>query len=567
MDRRVDRPRSPVAAVVAAAAGLAVVVAGTARADNQPPPAPVLTLPGPGGVVGQNRPPMVLEAVLDPDGDPVTYGWELATDATFTVVEDQGGGAAVAGAVHALFEPVATLGEDTRHCWRAWAEDGQVRGPDGVACFLVSTTNDPPTAPVPLGPDDGAVLAATDVVLGWAAAADPEGAALAYEVELSTAGSWLWPYPTRELTVAIRGAFAEGNRYQWRVRAIDPGGASSPFSAPRGFTLALTPPVVEVGGEGCAAAGRAGDRAGLAMVALLGLGLGLGRRRRGVMSGSRTRRAPRPSAVAVIAAAAALLAGPRVAAAGANHPPGAPAIVSPAGGGVVGSRRPPLVVRTAVDPDGDPLTYDWAVATDDTFAIIVDQGSGAVAQTATYALFELAAALAEDGRRCWRARARDGQAAGAYAVACFVPSAVDQPPTAPVPLRPVGDERVTTTTPVLSWSASVDPDGEPVTYDVEIADGSGVVVASAVGVPGTVAAPGCDLINGAPYAWRVRARDAAGVAGAYSAAATFVVSPPVEECVDPIGRESCRVAGEPTGGALLVLAIVGIAGRRSRRRR
>src|SRR5262249_5394255 len=56
----------------------------------------------------------------------------------------------------------------------------------------------------------------------------------------------------------------------------------------------------------------------------------------------------------------------------ANDPPGAPVLLDPVDGRIVTTATPPLLLRNAVDPDGDPLTYDF---------VVTDASSNPVQQT------------------------------------------------------------------------------------------------------------------------------------------------------------------------------------------
>lgn len=289
------------------------------------------------------------------------------------------------------------------------------------------------------------------------------------------------------------------------------------------------------------------------------------------MSRARTvvRTVPRTARVAIIATVAAL----RLAATAGDaraQPPTVPELVAPLPGSVVDVLRPVLIARDAVDPESDPLVYDWSLALDSTFANIVDGGVGQPADGSGQVRFVLASDLVEDRRYCWRVRADDGQQSSAYAAACFVVSTRNDPPSVPVPLSPSDQQGATTTTPVFSWSPSTDPEDDAISYDIEVADERGDAVGSVGGVLGTVAAIAAKLTNGATYTWRVRAIDAAGAASAFSPPATFTVSAPLDDPEVTVSDGGCVASRAPAGGALgaigLGLVVVGVAGRRRRRR-
>jgi MYXO-CTERM domain-containing protein len=88
--------------------------------------------------------------------------------------------------------------------------------------------------------------------------------------------------------------------------------------------------------------------------------------------------------------------------------------------GLAGALR--LVVANASDPDGDPLTYEFELDEDPTFAS--PSRVEAVAEGAGYtaAPFD---GLAPSATYVWRARASDGEQAGPWAVAGFRTTAAD----------------------------------------------------------------------------------------------------------------------------------------------
>lgn len=546
IDIHAGRRRSPALAAVVAAGVLAI--AGPAAGGNQPPTAPTLSVPYDGTVVARARPPFVIADATDPDGDPLTYELELATDDTFTTIERRVTGAPRLGAGHTILELAADLAEDSRHCWRVRARDGQVAGEARAACFVVSRVNDPPTAPRPIAPADGSALSASAVTLSWAGALDPEGGPLRYALELERAGG----AGAMSIPVAsevYRPDLDAGERdvtYRWRVRTIDAAGAVSEPSPSRTFTILAPVPFVDPC-EGCRVGG---DGAGMLLVGLALLVLiGLGRRRRSALG-----------ALFVVGVAL-----PRAASAA---PPTAPVIVSPAAAEVVPVLAPVLVAERATDPEGDALVYDWELATDAAFVTIEQHGEGVAPSGAGFAGFGPIGALDEDSRHCWRVRADDGQAPGPWTVACFVVSAVNGPPTVPSLDNPSDNMGATTTTPTYSWTPARDPEGEALTYDVELADEAGVLLEAVTGVHGSITVLATELSNRSTYRWRARAVDRSGAASAFSPDASFTANAPVDDPEVVVCSGGCGASRGPGVGALVGLGLaLGLgSGRRSRRR-
>ncbi len=163
-------------------------------------------------------------------------------------------------------------------------------------------------------------------------------------------------------------------------------------------------------------------------------------------------------------------------------------------------------------------------------------------------------------------------------------------PTVPIPNSPSVAMGATTQAPAFSWQPSTDPEGEALTYDLEVEDDAGTLVASARGVVGTVTAIAPVLSNCATYRWRVRATDASGAASAFSPATTFAVSVPIDcpqvlicedrgcagtvcrgpccgcGCEEPPQTEDCQASGSPGLGVLIVLAVGSLVRRLGRRR-
>ncbi|HVV85595.1 MAG TPA: hypothetical protein VHE35_21190, partial [Kofleriaceae bacterium] len=254
-----------------------------------------------------------------------------------------------------------------------------------------------------------------------------------------------------------------------------------------------------------------------------------------------------------------------------NTPPDPPVLAWPQEGATVDELRPQLAIIDSNDTDLDPLVYDWDLAADAGFASIIDGGlhmpSGV--QTTT---FTVAADLQEDHRYCWRVRADDGQAQSSYRTACFVVSQHDDPPTVPIVLSPSSSIDATSTRPIFYWASSLDPEGDDITYDLELKDDTGAVVGEISGANSTVSAFSTELVDHASYTWRVRAVDDGGAMSAFSADEPFTVkatpdAPPVQTCCQT--DAGCQVAhdGGPGAGTGLGIAFGLLACARRRRRR
>jgi MYXO-CTERM domain-containing protein len=248
-----------------------------------------------------------------------------------------------------------------------------------------------------------------------------------------------------------------------------------------------------------------------------------------------------------------------------NNPPEVPTISAPQDGDVVAELRPQLIILDAADVDHDVLVYDWDLATDVTFGTIVAGGSDQRQR-----VFDLTQDLVEDRHYCWRVRADDGQATSPYAVACFTISAVNEPPTVPTLQNPSDGSKVSTVNPAFSWAISTDPEGEPVTYDLEVFDPNDALVSSISGVSGNVTATADDLEDGTEYHWHARAVDRQGGKSDWAPSQKFKVQLPIDDPdVSINGGGGCQVGGSSSSGtagtlALLGLGLVGLLRRRRR---
>ncbi|HVV48837.1 MAG TPA: PQQ-binding-like beta-propeller repeat protein, partial [Polyangia bacterium] len=122
---------------------------------------------------------------------------------------------------------------------------------NGTIEARLSSVNHPPAAPVAAASPQP--LDAAGVTLRWAAAMDPDGDQPSYELRIDSDGEVLESYAQQifpaagATSVAVTAPLAPGVTYTFAVRARDPQGALSPWSAPETFTV-LTSGAVTVNG-------------------------------------------------------------------------------------------------------------------------------------------------------------------------------------------------------------------------------------------------------------------------------------------------------------------------------
>ncbi|HSM73922.1 MAG TPA: hypothetical protein VK852_04780, partial [Desulfobacterales bacterium] len=225
----------------------------------------------------------------------------------------------------------------------------------------------------------------------------------------------------------------------------------------------------------------------------------------------------------------------------ANSAPGAPFILSPPPGGELPGPDLELAVSNALDGDGDPLTYQFELDRVDTFDSAQLVKSGPVAEgpeTTTWAV----AGLAENSRYFWRVKAADASAESPWVTGSFRVNAVNDPPPTPVVKNPGDGAWVDSLTPRLAVHPLADPDGDGLSFHFAIyADQK---LTAPVAESGPVAAEWVvptALADNTRYFWRVRAVDAHGAAGEWSAASGFFVSQtPCEDLIVNVVSDADR---------------------------
>ncbi len=213
-----------------------------------------------------------------------------------------------------------------------------------------------------------------------------------------------------------------------------------------------------------------------------------------------------------------------------NLPPTTPVLLTPSNMTVVMTRSPDLVLENSTDPDLDALVYEYEVYfgpvdfTPDLASTVAEDMSGMTTLATSN--------LPENAEVSWRARAFDGGVMAGYsawsAPFTFIVDSVNDPPTTPEVLKPTAGEVLMTRTPAIAVSPSTDPEGEDISFEIEVAedDGFGSVLSS-----GTVAmetnsdstewSVADELEWGRSYWVRARAVDARGAMSGWSPTVQF----------------------------------------------
>ena len=205
---------------------------------NDPPAPPQPSYPRNGTQVDSLTPTFSVSNSADPDGDAVTFGFQLYADNAGTQslasVKDLPAGADGTTS----WTPSAPLTQGRDYFWRATATD--VHGAlteTPLLKFSVNTANHAPGAPVVSDPPAASTLPGAVVTLTVANATDADGDLLSYSLELDTTPSFNGaakrtsaPLNSGSGTTSwnVTG-LSDDTRYYWRARASD-GKADGPWA-------------------------------------------------------------------------------------------------------------------------------------------------------------------------------------------------------------------------------------------------------------------------------------------------------------------------------------------------
>ena len=196
-----------------------------------------------------------------------------------------------------------------------------------------------------------------------------------------------------------------------------------------------------------------------------------------------------------------------------NTAPTVPVLSSPAAGATVSTLAPALVLNNATDAQGNPITYDFQVSTATTFATIAAQATGIAQGSGTTTSWTVTPNLTGGTTYYWRVRSYDGALYSAYAAyRSFAVVSSNTAPGVPTPQSPINGVRISGVTPNLVLINSVDPNGDPLTYQFEVYNlaGTALVVQSPMVASGTTTTTWAvtpALAYRTSYTWRVRAYD------------------------------------------------------------
>jgi hypothetical protein len=230
------------------------------------PSVPVIVTPSSGARVASPVPGLQIINSIDPEGDILTYSFEVYSDAAFNNLTCSGSVSPQAGTTTTWSVP-QNLEDNTDHYWRVKAADATGSSIWAYGHFFVDTGNDPPTAPRASFPSDGAAMDTNQPVLEIDNSSDPDKDALTYIFEVYTDSGMADPIARAEgIPAGPHGYTAwgldlpleEGAWYYWRAVAVDGRGAQtagalvsfrveSSNAAPPAPSIAAPAPGLEIG--------------------------------------------------------------------------------------------------------------------------------------------------------------------------------------------------------------------------------------------------------------------------------------------------------------------------------
>jgi Tol biopolymer transport system component/fibronectin type 3 domain-containing protein len=208
---------------------------------NASPSAPTLQKPALDAQVATLRPELGVVDATDPEGESLTYRFELDRAPSFDTPAFQAADVPE-GAGQTAWTPPAALADNTIYYWRAAASDGTTRGPWVEGRFFTNLVNDPPGAPSAIEPVGGQTVGSATPTLRVHNAFDLDRDPLTYDFVVTTltgtvvAGVAGVAETRDETTWTVTPALVENATYRWSARAHDAQSAG-PWSNPESFRV------------------------------------------------------------------------------------------------------------------------------------------------------------------------------------------------------------------------------------------------------------------------------------------------------------------------------------------
>ncbi len=202
-----------------------------------------------------------------------------------------------------------------------------------------------------------------------------------------------------------------------------------------------------------------------------------------------------------------------------NHQPTAPSIAHPAVATQVtdlNNGQLTLSVSNGLDPEGQPLTYQFEVDQINTFngpslrqSPVVNAGIDNTDWTID--------GLEENTTYYWRVKVSDGVVESDWIQSSFTVNTVSETPSTVTLLNPIQSAVVENLQPMLEVSESTDPDGDSISYEFEVYRDSGLTdLLTTKSVTNPYWSVDFDLDDNTRFYWRARSVDATGLASPWT---------------------------------------------------
>jgi hypothetical protein len=453
----------------------------------------------------------------DPEGQMVTYDvyFAVAGEPLVKIRETSNRSAPPAGVG-------GTLSYLTAYNWRIDARDPDSLVTSSPLWSFTTVANLPPSTPAYLSPADGATDVPIETSLVWSRATDPEGGPILYHVYLGRIGEPLSLVASApDTTYTPPSGLAYSSSYRWRIVAED----SEQYQVP-GPTWVFSTVEGNAPSAPCGPTTPVDGATGTAQSLILSWGCGIDPDGDPVTFTVRLDTANPPvnvlaSGLTTPSASVSNLlihtqyfwqveatdgneppvAGPVWSFTTLNRPPGTVANPVPANGAIDVSIDADLGWTGGSDPDGDPVTFHVYLDMVDPPVTLIGSTSSRTIDPGTFSY---------STTFYWQVRADDGfGGVTAGPVWSFTSEAPpNNPPSAPSNPSPADGATEVAVTANLSWSGGIDPDGDPVTFDVYFGTTNppplvGNQAAASYDPPG-------DLNYSADYYWQIVAKDDRG---------------------------------------------------------
>jgi len=198
-----------------------------------------------------------------------------------------------------------------------------------------------------------------------------------------------------------------------------------------------------------------------------------------------------------------------------NSPPSVPVLVTPANDSEVNSLRPDLTINNSTDNDGDSLTYDFQVSTNQIFTTLAAEVSNFIEGQSATTIWTVSSDLSDGQTYYWRVRTYDGEEYSDWStVRNFAVNIPNTIPTVPTLYAPLNAATLQSITPILTVYNSIDADGDAISYHFQVSANSSftAIIAQITSLDksdGDTTSWQVDSIldHGQTYAWRTRSYD------------------------------------------------------------